>query len=215
VVAQLWSGTDFNGSLAPTALAGTTVTIGGQPAFVEYVSPGQLNAQVPSNLAPGPQPVVVTTAGGSSAAYMIQVNATEPGLLAPAAFSLAAGQYVVAQFGDGVTYVLPPGTFSGVPSKPAKPGDTIVIYGVGFGSVTPDSPAGQIENQSNHLASTFQAWFAGTPATVAFSGLTGGFLGLYQFNVVVPNVAAGNAVPFTYSLGGNSDPQTLLIAIGN
>ena len=215
VLQQLWSGTDFKGNLAPTDLAGTTVTIGGQQAFVEYVSPGQVNAQVPSNVAPGPQPVVVTTAGGSSVASMIQVNATEPGLLAPPAFRLAAGQYVVAQFSDGVTFVLPPGASYGVPSAAAKPGDTIVIYGVGFGNVTPNSPAGQIETQSNHLASTFQAWFAGTPATVAFVGLTGGFLGLYQLNVVVPNVAAGNAVPFTFSLGGNAGPQSLLIAIGN
>ena len=47
-------------------LGGTTVTIGGKAAFVDFVSPGQVNVQMPSGVAAGPQPVVVTTAGGSS-----------------------------------------------------------------------------------------------------------------------------------------------------
>ena len=174
-----------------------------------------MNAQVPSNIAPGPQPVVVTTPGGTSVASTVTVNLTEPSLLAPAVFNLKAGQYVTALFPDGVTFVLPPGSIAGAVSARAKPGDTIVLYGVGFGTVTPDSPAGQIVTQANRLASTFQASFAGTPATVSFSGLTGGYLGLYQFNVVVPNVAASDTVPFTFSLGGNLGTQTLLISVQN
>ena len=58
VASQTRSGGDFKGNLAPSALGGTTVTIGGQPAFIDYLSPGQVNAQVPSNVAPGSQPVV-------------------------------------------------------------------------------------------------------------------------------------------------------------
>jgi uncharacterized protein (TIGR03437 family) len=50
---------------------------------------------------------------------------------------------------------------------------------------------------------------------VNFSGLIAGYLGLYQFNVVVPNVAASDSVPFTFSLAGNAGTQTLLIAIEN
>jgi uncharacterized protein (TIGR03437 family) len=50
---------------------------------------------------------------------------------------------------------------------------------------------------------------------VTFSGLTGGYLGLYQFNVVVPNVGASDSVPFTYSLGAVKGPQNLVIAVGN
>ncbi len=57
--------------------------------------------------------------------------------------------------------------------------------------------------------------FAGTPATVSFAGLTGGYLGLYQFNVVVPKVAASDAVPLTYTLGGAAGPQNLIIPIQN
>ena len=215
VLSQTWSGADFKGNAAPTALGGTTVTIGGQPAFIYYVSPGQINAQVPSGVAPGPQPVVVTAPGGSSLASTVTVNATEPGLLSPAVFKLNGNQYVTALFSDGVTFVLPPGSLNGVAAARAKPGDTIVLYGVGFGTVTPDSPAGQIVTQQNQLASTFQASFAGAPATVSFAGLTGGYLGLYQFNVVVPNVAAGDSVPFTFSLGGVPGTQKLVIAISN
>jgi uncharacterized protein (TIGR03437 family) len=213
VVSQTWASSDFKGNLAPTAVGGTSVTIGGQPAFIDYVSPGQVNAQVPSGIASGTQPVVVTTAGGSSVAFNITVNSTEPGLLAPGSFKIPAGQYVAALFPDAVTFVLPPGTIAGLPSARAKPGDILTFYGVGFGNVTPNSPAGQIVTQSNQLASTFQASFAGTPATVTFSGLTGGYLGLYQFDVTVPNVAAGDAVPFTYFLNGVAGPQNLVIAI--
>jgi uncharacterized protein (TIGR03437 family) len=215
VTSQTWAASDFKGNTGPTALGGTTVTIGGHAAFIDYVSPGQVNAQVPSNVGSGPQPVVVMTPGGTSLPYTITVNTVEPGLLAPPVLHLAAGQYVVAQFPDGVTFVLPPGAVNGVAAARAKPGDTIVFYGVGFGTVTPDSPAGQIVTQSNKLNGNFQAFFNGTPATVAFAGLTGGYLGLYQFNVVVPNIDASDTVPFTFSLNGTQGTQTLIIAISH
>jgi uncharacterized protein (TIGR03437 family) len=216
VLKQEWGSggtSDFIGNQAPTNVGGTTVTIGGLPAYIYYVDPGQINAQVPSGVGTGPQPVVVTTLGGTSVAHTITVNPLEPGLLAPAVFRLPAGQYVVALFPDGYTYVLPP--VSGVQTARARPGDTIILYGVGFGPVTPDSPAGQIVTQANQLQATFKASFAGTPATVNFSGLTGGYLGLYQFNVVVPNVAPSDSVPFTYTLNGVAGPQNLIIAVGN
>ncbi|MEO8592102.1 MAG: IPT/TIG domain-containing protein [Candidatus Solibacter sp.] len=215
VLAQTWSGADFNGNTAPSALGATSVTIGGRPAFIYYVSPTQINAQVPSNLPSGPQPVVVSTPGGSSAASTVTVNPTQPGLLSPAVFKLASGQNVTALFSDNTTFVLPPGAIGGVASARAKPGDTIILYGVGFGAVTPDSPAGQIVTQSNRLSAQLQVSFAGTPATVSFAGLTGGYLGLYQFNVIVPNVAAGDAVPLTFTLGGSAGTQKLVIAISN
>ncbi|HTP35197.1 MAG TPA: IPT/TIG domain-containing protein, partial [Candidatus Acidoferrales bacterium] len=203
------------GNAAPTALGATTVTIGGQSAFIDYVSPTQVNAQVPSNVAPGPQPVVVTTPGGTSTAFTVTVNATEPGLLAPAVFNLSGGQYVVALFPDNITFVLPPSVAAGVPTARARPGNTIIFYGVGFGPVTPNIPAGQIVSQSNQLSGAVQVLFNGTPGTVSFAGLTGGYLGLYQFNVVVPNVAAADTVPLTFTLNGTPAPQKMVIAIGN
>ena len=114
-----------------------------------------------------------------------------------------------------VTFVLPPGAIGGVPSRRAKPGDIISFYGIGFGTVTPNIPAGQIVTQSNNLNANFQVSFAGMPATVNYAGLNGGYLGLYLFNVVVPNVAASDTVPVTFSLGGIPGTQTLLVAVQN
>ena len=112
---RLWSGADFNGVNAPTSLDGTKVTVGGQSAFIDYISPTQVNAQVPSNVGTGSQPVILTTtAGGSSTASTITVNQQQPGLLAPSSFIIGGKQYVVALFSDGVTYVLPPGAITGI-----------------------------------------------------------------------------------------------------
>ncbi len=79
VISQTWASADFKGNAAPTALGATTVTIGGQSAFIDFVSPGQVNAQVPSNIANGPQPVVVNTPGGASAASTITVKTSRAG----------------------------------------------------------------------------------------------------------------------------------------
>jgi uncharacterized protein (TIGR03437 family) len=60
-----------------------------------------------------------------------------------------------------------------------------------------------------------QVSLGGAPATVSYAGLAPGFVGLYQFNIVVPNVAPSDAVPLTFTLGGFSGSQTLFIAVGN
>jgi len=204
----------FTGVNAPTTVNRTSVTIGGQLAFLDYVSPTQVNAQVPSNVLTGTQPIVVTTAAGASAAYNINVNAQQPGMLAPANFIIGGKQYVVAQFTDG-TYVLPPNTIAGVNSRQAKPGETIVIYGVGFGKVLPDIPAGQIVGQSNSLLLPLQVSIGGSQATLQYQGLAQTSIGLYQFNVIVPNVANNDLAPLTFSLGGAAGTQTLFTAIHN
>jgi len=210
-----WAGGDFTGVNAPTTLMGTTVTIGGQQAFVDYVNPSQVNVQVPSNVATGFQSVTVTTGGGTSLPYAVQVNAVQPGLLAPPVFQINGNQYVVAVFPpDGGTYVLPPGVTNAVPTRRAKPGDIILLYGIGFGPVSPNIPAGQIVQQQSTLTG-FNISFAGTPAKVNYDGLGPNFVGLYQFNVVVPSVAASDTVPLTFSLGATGGSQTLVIAVGN
>ena len=212
---RLWTGADFSGVNAPTALDGTKVTIGSQAAFVDYISPNQVNAQVPSNVGTGSVQMTVTSGSVTTAPYAVTITPTQPGLLAPASFNVNGRQYAVALFPDGVTYVLPPGAVPGVPSRRANPGDTISFYGVGFGSVSPNIPAGQIVQQSNTLTLPLQVFFGQTPATLSYSGLAPTAIGLYQFNVVVPNVTASDAMPLIFKLSGVSGTQTLFVAVQN
>jgi uncharacterized protein (TIGR03437 family) len=215
VASQTWASADFTGNEAPTALGGTTVTIGGQSTFIDYVSPLQVNALSPSNTPTGPQPVLVTTPGGTSAPFMPTVNATEAGMDAPASFNIGGVQYVVATFADG-SYVLPVGAIPGVTSRPAQPGDEIVLYGIGFGPVTPAIPAGMLVEQSNTLAAPFDVSIGGVPVTnVPYSGLAPSYTGLYQFNVVVPSNAGSGAVPLTFTVGGVAGTQTLVLALSS
>ncbi len=208
-------GNGFVGNNAPTTVAGTSVTVGGKPAFVSYVSPGQVNVNVPSDAPLGSQAVVLTTSvGGASNSYSIPVNVTEPGLLAPPQFKFKNKQYAVALFPNNV-YVLPPGTFSGVQSQRAVPGDTIVLYGIGFGTVTPDDPAGVIVQNDNTLTTSLEVSIGGKSAKVLYDGLAPQLVGVYQFNVVVPDIPASDTTPLDFTLGGAQVAQTLYLFIGN
>jgi uncharacterized protein (TIGR03437 family) len=208
-----WTGA-FVGNNAPTSVGGTTVTVGGQPLFIDFVSPGQVNGQVPSDVATGPQPVIVTTAAGSSAAFTINVNATEPGLLAPPQFLINKNQYAVALFSDGF-YDLPPGLVSEIASRRAVPGDTIMLYGIGFGTVSDGTQAGVIDQNLNQVNASVEILIGNVSATVSYAGLTPGVVGLYQFNVVVPNIPASDTTPLTFTLNGTPGPQTMSLFIGN
>jgi len=211
-----WASSDFAGNNAPTVLDGVQVNIGGQKAFLDYISatPGQINAQLPSNIAMGGAlQLTVTNANGTSAPYNITVNTAEPGLLAPSSFLIGGKQYVVALLPDGATYILPPGSIPGVTSRQASPGDTVTMYGIGFGTVTPNVPAGEIVTQSNQLSQSLQILFGQTLAQVSYAGLAPGFVGLYQFDVMVPTVPDNDLVPLTFNLGGVAGAQTLYIAV--
>lgn len=208
-----WALSDFNGNTAPTSLDGVQVTIGGQNAAIDYISSTQVNAQVPAGVAAGLQPLVVTSAQLPSIAYMIMATASAPGLLAPASFNISGNQYVVAVLPDG-SYVLPTGAIPGVASRPAKPGETITMYGIGFGPVTPNIAPGQIVTEANQLAQPLQVLFGKTPAAaISYEGLAPQAVGLYQFNVVVPAVGDSDLVPLSFTLGGVSGGQVLFTAV--
>jgi uncharacterized protein (TIGR03437 family) len=151
-----WTTSDFTGGVGPTSLGGVSVSIGGQAAFIDYVSSGQVNAQLPSNIPTGgPLQLTLTSGSSTSAPVNLTINATEPGLLASSTFKINGNQYVVAQHSDG-SYVLPVGAIPGANSSPAKPGETITIFGIGFGPVTPTIPAGEIASGENQLTGSLQ-----------------------------------------------------------
>lgn len=212
--ARVWSGSDFNGSNAPTSLNNVGATIDGIPAYVYYVSPTQVNVQAPDdpNTGAGIQ-VVLTNGAGPSNAVNMQKNAIAPALLAPASFNVQGHQWVVAQHGDG-TFVGKPNLISYGTFSPAKVGEIITIYGIGFGPVTPAIPAGMIASSQNSLQNTPTFSFGQTRATLQYDGLAPGFVGLYQFNVKVPNVGAAD-MPLNVSVGGTTLSQSLYITVGN
>jgi len=211
-----WAAADFHGSNAPTSLDGTTVTVGGQAAFLDYVSPTQINAQVRSRVLSGQQAVVVSANGIASSPYAIQVNAEQPGMLAPVAFAVGGLAYAAAVFPDNATFVLPQGAVAGIPARPAQAGNIVTLYGVGFGPVLPGIPAGQTVQQTNGLASDFHLFIGGTEASVMYAGLAPDSIRLYQlyqFNVVVPDIPANDAAPLTFSLNGVAGTQKLYVAV--
>jgi uncharacterized protein (TIGR03437 family) len=209
-----WSNS-FQGTspkIAPTTLGGTTVTIGGLNTVISYVSPIQVDVQAPFGLTPGSQAVVVSTAAGQSANYNVNVANASPGLYAPSIFSVGGKQYVGATHQDG-TWVMPAGAVAGFTSSPAKAGETITLFGVGFGQVNPTQPDGQTVQNLNSLTTALTMFFGPAQGTLTYQGLAPNFIGLYQFNVTVPNVASGNLVLLTFILGNSPSAQTLYTAV--
>ncbi len=211
-----WAGTDFNGSTGPTEMNGTKVRIGGKPAFVRYISPTQVNVQVPDGIGTGSGvSVEVETADGIGTASISAAD-TSVAMLAGDAFKSGDKSYVIAfypnaQPTDPLVFVGPEGLIQGLNFRPAKPGDTIVIYAVGCGATNPASAAGQFYSDVRPLASPFQIRFGDTVAQ-AQGFLAPQAVGLCQFNVTVPNVASGD-VPITATVGGVSDGQNLVTRI--
>jgi len=211
---RLWAGSDFNGNTAPISLDGTKVTIGGQSAAVYYISPVQVNAQVPSNVATGSQALTVTTPGGDSS-LTVNVNALQPGLLAPSSFLLNGKQYVVAQFLDN-SFALPTGILPGYTTRPAKAGDTITIYGIGFGPANNSSnqqiSSGQVVTVTNSLVNQVQMQVGGTPINLTYQGLAPSQVGVYQFNLTVPAGPSGDRL-LTFTQNGAKSTQTLYLSL--
>lgn len=172
----------FNGTF-PTALNGVQVTFvdeSGNTAsgYVSYVSPGQINVQVPSGLAAGGAQVKVTYGGQTSYPVVAQVLNNAPGL-----FQYFAGSqsYASAFFPDGTLAGDPTVTAS---SRAATPGDVISLYGTGFAP----SPSGAIAPSPASVNATVS--IGGTAAPVQFAGLVGP--GLFQVNVTVPKLTSGD-----------------------
>lgn len=213
--ARGWAATDFTSGNAPTTLGGVSVTVNGRAAYVNYVSANQINVQIPG-VTPvgGSVPVVVTYRGQSSAPVMLPIKQNGAGILAPSNFKVKDKQYVAAAHAATNTFVSN-GQIPGVPAAPAVPGETLILYGVGFGAVNPASVpfAGQIVRAANSLAAPVQIKIGGTVAQITFAGLVQGLVGVYQFNVVVPSNAPSGDVPLEVTFNGEALPQALFLSV--
>lgn len=203
---RAWATKDFAGGVLPTSIDGLSVTINGEPAFIEYVSPVALNVVTPADMqTSGSMSVVVNDNGLTSTASTFNAQ-----FLSPAMF--LNGNYVAAAHLNGS----PVGPTTLVPnaSTPAAPNETIVIFGTGFGTdTTPGVPNGVMNPAPVNLSETPAVLINNVPAKVTFAGMTIG--GIFQFNVVVPTGLPDGDNPVVISNGGYSTPALVLTSIKN
>jgi uncharacterized protein (TIGR03437 family) len=179
----------------PTSVGGVSVTVNGQAAPLYYVSPGQINFQVPWETAVGSASVAVTVGSSASNAISVPVVAAGPGL-----FTSSGAAIVQNVVPNAPVYTL------NSPTNPAPAGSTIVAYLTGSGPVSPAALDGTPTPAATlvQATSSWSATIGTATAQVSFVGLAPGFIGLVQANIVVPAGLAPGTYPLTVSIGGQT-----------
>jgi uncharacterized protein (TIGR03437 family) len=215
----------FGTNLASTSSAATTVplstllgnvkvTFNNIAAPLNYVSAGQINAQVPFELTgSSTAQVVVANGSTSSAAQTVQLASIAPGI-----FALSGGQ-AVAYGNTDYTFAAAAGAIAGLTTHPAKILDpqTLVILATGLGPVTPAIADGVGDPTTIHNTNTQPTvMVGGVQAKVVFSGILPGFPGVYQVNILIQaGTPTGNAVPLQIVMGGITTTNQTTIAVSN
>src|SRR5207249_9875725 len=168
---RAWTAADIVNGKLPSSLDGVSVTINGKNASVYYISPTQINVQAPADTLSGSVEVVVTNANVASSATSVQLQTALPGI-----FRLTE-DYVIAVDANG-GFVGPAGIVSGLVTTPAKPLDTIVLWGTGFGPTNPAVAPGEVVANSCPLLNPVKVRIGQSTAQVLYAGMTG--VGLYQ-----------------------------------
>ncbi len=182
----------------PTTLGGVGIQVNGVAAPLYYVSPTQVNFQVPFETPlSGAVPVVVLQGGGASAAEAVVLAEYAPGIFTYARTPSVVDP-VIVHGGDNSLVT---------PSNPASAGEFVVIYVTGVGSFdnppATGAPAGLLPLARSSVTPVITV--GGLPAQVLFSGLTPGNVGLVQINVLLPSsLAAGNTLPLALTFGAAS-----------
>jgi len=172
---------DIVNNLLPTTVDGVTVTLNGQPAFIAYVSPVQINVVTPAGLA-NSGTVTVVVSNNTLTSATINVS---PAPLAPSLFLNGANAaYGVFLHANGT--VIGPTTITG--ATPAAPGETIIMFGTGFGVTNPGAVSGGVVTTAAPLLLTPAILFDNVPGRVAFAGLiaTGCINSMWWFLPVCP-----------------------------
>jgi len=195
-----------NGNL-PTSLDGVSVTIDGKPAFVDYISPTQLNVQAPSDATVGAVSVVVTNNGAASAPATAQLQP-----FAPAFFQYPGTSYAIASRLPDYAAVADPSAVPGAVA--AKPGDLVVLWGTGFGATNPPTLAGVVVSGAPAAATAPTLTVGGVAVQVVDTVLTAGSAGLYQVTIQIPEAAPAGAAALHASVGGAGTAGGVTIFVG-
>lgn len=186
----------------PLAIDGVTVSFDvpgagiSVPAPLVYVSPGQVNVQVPWELR-----------GQTSAQVKVTIDNYSYGNVVSVPVADASPEF----FDDQGTGIVAARDVNGVQiwtNHPATRGQAVALFLNGLGPVTnpPSSGSVALASPLSQTQNPPQVTIGGQPATVLFSGLAPGFPGLYQINVTVPGgIATGNQ-PISVSIGGKTTP---------
>jgi uncharacterized protein (TIGR03437 family) len=198
----------------PKSLGGTSVTIDGGQAYLWYVSPTQINLQVPNDTALGPVTVVVTTPNGTASATVTLSQ------FAPS-FSLLDRKHVAAiilrsngsgAYGGGSYDIVgPTGTALGYATVAAKAGDSVVLFGVGFGPTSPTVAPGAPFSGAASTTSPVSLRINNVGLTPSFAGLSAA--GLYQINFTVPAGLDTGDVALVATVGGASTQSGVVISL--
>ena len=191
---RIWNPGDIVNGVLPVEIDGVRVTINGTAAPIYYVSPTQLNVLTSTALATGTATVEVNNNGLVSTAAKFQVQA-----FAPAFFLGSDGKHVMATHSDGSAVTT---------QSPAHPGETVWLYGTGFGPTSPTTPDGMMITTSLPVLNTPTVTVGGSVAQVASADLTSA--GVYQIAATVPAGATSGDNQIAAQVGGVSSPVALL-----
>jgi uncharacterized protein (TIGR03437 family) len=203
-----WNG-DF-----PTSLGGASVTINGRAAYLSYASPSQINLQAPLDTATGSVPIVVTTVAGV-AKSTATLAAFSP------EFFLLDGTHVAGiilrsngqgAYGGGTYDIIgPTGTSLGYATVAAKAGDSVALFGTGFGPTTPAVTPGQPYSGAAPTVNNVKVKINSVSVTPAFAGLSGA--GVYQLNLTIPSGLGTGDVSLQGVAGGVQTPSGVVISL--
>ena len=190
----------FSTSSLPLSLAGVSVSFDAPgvsvPGRLTYVSPGQINVQIPWELRDRSSvQMKVNVWDIPSALYTLPLHPYSPAIYE---YTDPAGAGQLGAVLDQRFALVTPG-------NAARRGEVIQVYANGLGPVDPQPATGQASPGAEPLSRTTAAptvTIGGRPAPVSFSGLAPFFVGLYQVNVTVPQDAPTGLQPMVISIGG-------------
>jgi uncharacterized protein (TIGR03437 family) len=193
----------------PMTFNNTFALVGSTQAPLYFLSSGQINIQIP-NEAPATQqvPIVLSVNNALTLPVMLSIVPATPGVLSaddgPTTPDVQNGAHIIAQHSADFSLVSS--------SKPAKPGEYLVMYLVGMGPTNPSVPSGAATPNSplSPVVNQPTVTVASQPSTVAFAGLTPGFVGLYQINFQVPTGASSGQLEVDVTQNGVAANPTLL-----